>query len=185
MKKWVKYVVIVLMLVALDQGGKLLVDKYFVPGEDLSKVFDTVHIHPVINDENITNMKAKSLETGKSVGYYLLLDTLERIGLVGAMVAAVILILRVSEKRGLKSYPVLGKAIILLSIAVGVCGILDTVVWRGTLDFICVCWKSVDSSGMEIIIHKSADIKDFYLDAMILPTIGFFIVFVFRYLRSR
>ena len=54
------FVAAVICLVALDQGVKLIVEQTVLQSEELTQVADTLHLHPLVNTENMDRLTAQA-----------------------------------------------------------------------------------------------------------------------------
>lgn len=165
---------LILTLIALDQGTKLAVDHLIGRDESLMQVTNTVHLHPYLNDEDSVAMQPIADESGIPLEVLLLLDSLKT-----TLSVALAFLLACAADRFIfwdiprKSYPKLTILLICLMISAIICsGYIDELGWGGSLDFLCIARdtemiRTVGNHTHTVIAphHKIFDLKDLYIAA--------------------
>lgn len=155
----------VLILICLDQFSKLLV-KAFVPVTSLNSIIYThsdtgwfmFHLHPELHNK-----------------YSLLVDIVIAV-LAIAFVIAVIVYLKyerpallrdIPDSDVVKSSPKLTETALVLWVAGIICStLIDSLIWGGSLDFLCIEWAKFYTDAVEpyTISHQfNCDLKDMFL----------------------
>lgn len=179
MKKVIKYIVIILLLIVLDQGAKLLVDIFFIADVDLMQVSNTIHIHPMVNDSTILEITQKANDSQLSFSFLMFFYIAKDVISFFFICLALNVVSRFCSETKLKMNPKIINIVICLSIAAVLCNWIDQVFWRGTHDFICVSWEGTEWSVdhyYPIINHHSMDFKDIYIYITIVLVPLFFII---------
>lgn len=165
---------LVIFLIALDQGAKLAVDQLIGRDEALMQVTNPFHIHPYLNDEDVVAMQPLADESGIPVKTLLLLDALK----LTLMSAGFFLLVYAADRfffwdNERKSYPKLTILLICLFISAMICSVyIDEFCWGGSLDFLCIVKDAevTQAAGDHVHTyiaphHKIYDLKDLYLMA--------------------
>lgn len=157
-------VLLTLLLIILDQGAKQLVKRFYVEREHESY---TLRIHPVVNDATAQKFTALSEETGMNYSLLLILDMLKEFFDYALLLAVACLVSRFFFwDMDMKKFTVFTGMIISLIAAGTISHYLDSLLWHGCLDFICVSWDvkvPVGDHFHTAVHHEALDIKDLYL----------------------
>ncbi len=168
MKRYIIFfIAAVVCLVALDQGVKLIIEQTVPQDEALMRVSDTVHIHPYVNGEDLTELTHQAKEDGKPLGLYLawhILDVLSRPVLLSLGAGAVGMYL---------PYVLHGKRRIwlwlthsALACSAAVCNVICLLLRGGSLDFVCIATHTEVPYGDHfhtVPRHVIFDLKDVFL----------------------
>lgn len=167
---------LIIALIALDQGAKLAVDHFIGRDEALMQMTNTVHLHPYLNDEDSVAMQPIADESGVQVEVLLLLNSLKT-----TLSVTLAFLLAYAADRFIfwdiprKSYPKLTLLLICLMISAIICsGYIDEFGWGGSLDFLCIARdteviRAVGDHTHTVIAprHKIFDLKDLYIVAFL------------------
>lgn len=171
MKKYLKYIIIIALLVLFDQGAKLAVTHFYTFEGDPMQVVNTIHIHPEINPEtsfaDLTDMVS------------ILCMVLFSLALIYLMYAAIVIAKR-------RAYPGLVRTLFVLFPALFINRVLDLLIWHGTLDYICVSWlQHIEENGVadHAVCHQMFDLTDLYLTVAFLLFVVYLILFVATCIR--
>lgn len=158
---------LLLLLILLDQGAKLLIEQTVPFDDSLMRVSNTFHLHPAINDENMTSLSAKALESGNPLWLYVAGNIAFK--LFGAVFACAVMYPLLSFcacliggkfRRGL----FLLQATLL--IASSVCNCICMLLRGGSLDYLCIA-KDIQIAYRDhfhaVPSHRIFDIKDLYV----------------------
>lgn len=178
MKKAVIFLAILFLLVLADQSAKVLIDNYTeFNSQDLSQVKDTVHIHPLLNNQTQNKIISLSEKTGLSVALLKLIKALCHTGFTAIVFAALLFLNATLKIANTKTHPLLFRFILMLLCVVAICRLCDEIFRDGTLDFICISRAIVNYHGKHQILHASFDLCDCYLFIFVLSLIMYAILF--------
>ena len=178
MKKAVIFLAILFLLVLADQSAKVLIDNYTeFNSQDLSQVKDTVHIHPLLNNQTQNKIISLSEKTGLSVALLKLINVLCHTGFNAIVFAALLFLNATLKIANTKTHPLLFRFILMLLCVVPICRLCDEIFRGGTLDFICISRAIVNHHGKHQILHASFDLCDCYLFIFVLSLIVYAILF--------
>lgn len=197
MKKYVKYLIVILCLILVDQGAKLIVANFYDSeivkasnddrDSDIMKVINTVHIHPVINDTEIQELKQEASEKSIDFKVLMFLNVVLSIILLIVYIFFMYVLYRVSSKIMKNKHLKLMHSIMCLNIAAWMCSaVFDKIFWGGSLDFLCLAWGNVKKVGENYRLfpkHYIYDIKDFYLYIGLILLILYIIIMMVNYLK--
>ena len=160
MKKYkiaVLFVVCVILLAAVDQCAKLVIDRcYEADDEALMQVRDCFHIHHRIHTSTLFDDIIGSGRAYEAQVAFAVLAAALACGALG-------FIHKASVFAGLKNRKKLLFVIMLLITATLAIRLIDYLYWGGTHDFICLSTSHFDADGNLKIMHLSGDINDIYL----------------------
>ena len=164
-KRTILWIVLaILLLILLDQGAKQLVKHFYVEREHESY---TIRIHPVVNDATAREFTALAEESGMNYSLLLILDMLKKFFDYALSLAAACLVTRFFFwDMDVKKFRVFTGMIVSLVAAGTICHYLDSLLWHGCLDFICISWDvqvPVGDHFHNVVHHEALDIKDLYL----------------------
>ncbi|PKM62365.1 MAG: hypothetical protein CVU97_05705 [Firmicutes bacterium HGW-Firmicutes-21] len=197
MKKYIKYIIIIFCLIMLDQGTKLVVVNYY-DGDvvfasdtdnngDIISNYSTFSIYPIVNDSTRQELMQKSLNSSKNINLLIFVDVAKIIVFAFAFNLVLYWIFRNLSKYKIKKHAGLMSSILCLNVAAAICGgIIDRIFWGGTLDFMCITWKSTELMGEQSIATYNYfifDFKDVYLWISGALFALFIILFVIDYFK--
>ena len=166
-KRFWLFLLFIFALIALDQGAKLLVSNFVTVEDNILLVSNTVHIHPIFNNECVLQCSQMAEKTNVSLYFWLVLDALKTtLGLALPFVLGILGRKFLFGNKTVKSYPILTGILVCFLISGLICHIVDDFFWGGALDFICISWDDtlqVNGILQNIVRHKSFDLKDFYV----------------------
>lgn len=158
--------ILIIILILLDQGSKLLISNYYTVKDGILLVSNTVHIHPILNDECVLQCAQTAEKTNIHLYVWLFLDALKTVlSFLIPIVVAILLRKFFFWDRSVKKYSLLTGIMICFMLSACLCHIIGDYVWGGALDFICVSWDDtlvISGVAQNIVRHKSFDLKDFY-----------------------
>jgi len=168
MRRFLKLLFFVFLLVAIDQFSKLLVSHFFTyDPESLMQVKDTVHIHPLVNHSNAEWIEQMVQKTGIDSFFWKSFDFINLI-LVSLLFHFIVLgLYQVSVIANFKKLFALVYTLHILIGSTTICALFDRLFWDGTQDFLCISKSYIADSGKLKISHLAADIKDCYLDLLV------------------
>lgn len=175
MKKAWKYLLLILLLLLLDQGMKLTMDRlYSADGDPMQTV--GVHLHPELNGENLLQAQARAEQTGLPTPFWIALNVAEK-GILALFALFFVCFAYVAMKTAnIRAYPRLAGFITVFTLAAALCGILDDLFWGGSLDWFCVSRMVRVSDERHDIAHFIFDLKDVYLLLVVIAAILFFLL---------
>lgn len=168
MKKYLKALLpLLLLLILLDQGVKLLIEQTITYDDSLMRVSNTFHLHPAINDENMTALSSKAAESGNPLWLYVAGNIAFK--LFGAVFTCAVVYLLLSFSACLiggkfRCGLFLFQAALL--IASSVCNWICMLLRGGSLDYLCIAKDIRFSYGDHfhtVPSHRIFDIKDLYV----------------------
>ncbi|HBL85160.1 MAG: hypothetical protein A2Y17_01320 [Clostridiales bacterium GWF2_38_85] len=176
MKKYSKYIIIILLLVALDQGAKLIVAHIFDGDVVLASEIDnankitansdTFQIYPIINDSPVQKLLQKAEGSKISIGFLMLIDIIMNAIISALILLALYKIFRFLSKTKLKMSTKIINGLVYFSIASWAVRSIDKIFWDGTLDFLCISWKGTQwrvDHYHPMTYYRAFDITDIYL----------------------
>ena len=173
-----KIILAVFILVLVDQGAKVLVESFSeFDNEDLMQVANTVHLHPRINYETPEECAELAERTGIDAAIWQWLIALRKLLLGASLIVFIFAIDKLKDIAALNRRKALTNVLLILLGAVTVAGCIDTALWGGTRDFLCISFMFEAASGRQMIGHLASDIKDIYLDIS-------FVLFIYYVIRS-
>ncbi len=189
-RKVLYFVCSILLLILLDQGTKQIVNHVFVFPENVMRIADTIHIHPILNDQNLQSLLpiAETL----SVNVYFLLC-------IRAVMFSILFCVGVGMCYQIhsfffwdckkKSYVRLNTAILCLTVAGMLCSVyFDELCFGGSLDWICCAWERVrqdyGTHSHAVVYHFTFDLKDIYLWLGMGLFVLRIVLFLITYLKS-
>lgn len=161
------FVAAVFCLVALDQGVKLIVEQKVLQSEELTQVADTLHLHPMVNTENMDRLTAQAASDGRPLGLYVAGRILYLLGLalVWAAISYAVTVYLPFVLRGIRRMT----AWLTVSVpmcAASVCNAICLLLRGGSLDYICIARTITVPYGdhfHNVPRHWIFDLKDVYL----------------------
>lgn len=166
-KRYWLFLLLFFVLIVLDQGAKLLVSNFVTVEDNILLVSNTVHIHPILNDECVLQCSQMAEKTNVSLYFWLVLDTLKTtLGLALPFVLGVFGRKFFFGDKAVKNYPILTGMLVCFIMSGLICHIVGDFFWGGSLDFICISWDDtlqINGVLQNIVRHKSFDLKDFYV----------------------
>ncbi len=168
MMKVTRSILLVILIVAIEQGMKLVVYNSFeIDKPELRQEYNTIHIHPLYNYDLINSWNNNSIATGTSVGLWRLID------IFGILIknAFVLYLIRciyrgniISGANCWKEYVRTCKAILF---SICICNLSDIIFWGKPLDYICFSILSYDELGRAVAEHYSYNLNDFNIYILI------------------
>ncbi len=156
MKRYVKYILIfIVLLVLADQGAKLLMEQY----SSITENVGTVHLHPRVNTADLEKFTQMAEDGFLTVPVLFVLDMLKRILLTAVCCTAMYWISRGLDSIGRPMYGI-ASAFITLMVSSTVCVGLDYILRQGSLDWFCIS-RALEAGRK--VMHITLDLKDLYL----------------------
>ena len=166
-KRFAWYFIFIIILILLDQGTKLLISNFYIVKDGILLVSNTVHIHPIFNDECVFQCTKTAEKTNIHLYVWLFLDALKTaVSILLPIVMAILLRKFFFGDKHIKKYPCLTGIMLCVLLSAFLCHVIDDFVWGGALDFICISWDdTLMTNGVvqNIVRHNSFDLKDFYI----------------------
>ena len=161
------YFLLIIILILLDQGTRLLISNFYTVKGGLLLVSNTVHIHPILNDECVLQCTKTAEKTNIHLHVWLFLDALKTaVSLFFPIVMAILLRKFFFWDKSIRKYLLLTGIMMCFLLSAFFCHVIDDFVWGGALDFICISWDDIlvtNGVVQNIVRHKSFDLKDFYV----------------------
>ena len=180
MKKYkviVLFIVLVLLLAAIDQCAKLVIDRYYeADDEALMQVRDCFHIHHRIHRSTLFD---DIIGSGRAYEAQVAFAVLA----AGLACAALGFAHKASEFAGLKSRKKTLFALVVLITATLAIRLIDYLYWGGTHDFLCLSTSRPDGYDRYRIMHMSADINDIYLYAAVVLGLVYVIALIIDWIK--
>lgn len=192
MKKFLKtcggIFLLVFFLVLLDQGAKLAIDRFYTYDADaLMQVKNTVHLHPKVNFETPNQLADKAEHSGIPLLFWKIADVAVlgflAVSLIGLIWFLSKILSKITVLTGAKPPTRFSRALVGLAAAAAVSGECDRLFWDGTHDFLCVSRTYFDDRGKEMILHEVRDLKDCYLDLLVVLLAVFLLLTVWKILK--
>lgn len=168
MKSHIKHLLTAMvLLILLDQGIKLLVERTIPQSESLMQVSDTFHLHPYINNENMTVLFEKATESGVPLWLYVAGNMAYK--LFGSALTALALCALssfCSHLCGGKQHTLLLLLQSALLLSAAICNCICMLLRGGSLDFLCFAENVQIPYGDHfhtVPHHTIFDFKDLYL----------------------
>ena len=175
MKKVWKYLLLILLLILLDQGVKLAIDRFYrLDGDPMQAV--GVHLHPEVNGENLLQAEARAEQTGLPVPFWMAVNMFGKVFWASLALFFVCFAYVALKTANIRAYPRLLGFISAFTFAGTLCSILDDLFWGGSLDWFCVSRVVHVSDQRHDIAHFILDLKDVYLLAVVLAVMLFFLL---------
>lgn len=196
MKKFAKYIIIIFLLIAIDQGAKLIVENAFygniLVGSEINK--DSINnvkremfqICPIINERSVQTLQKIADVSKINIQLLILLNIVKNAIITALLLVFLYGIYRFLSKRKVKIPQKLINSVIYLAVAAWACRSLDNVLRGGTLDFLCVSWKGTrmtEDHIQSMTYFGAFDITDIYLRICMLLLAVIFILLVVRILK--
>ena len=161
------YFIFIIILILLDQGTKLLISDFYNAEDGILLVSNTVHIHPIFNDECVLQWTKTAEKTNIHLYVWLFLDALKTVlSFLFPIGMAILLRMFFFWDKSVRKYSLLTGIMLCVLLSAFLCHVIDDFVWGGALDFICISWDDIfETNGVvqNIVRHKSFDLKDFYI----------------------
>lgn len=170
-----KYLLLILLLILLDQGVKLAIDRFYtVDGDPMQTV--SVHLHPEVNGEDLLQAEARAEQTGLPLPFWMAVNIAGK-GILALLAMFFICFAHVALKTAnIRAYPRLVGFISGFTFAGTLCSILDDLLRGGSLDWFCVSRVVHVNDQRHDIAHFIFDLKDVYLLIVMLTVILFFLL---------
>lgn len=187
---WILCVLAVLLLIALDQGSKLLVAHFCEVGADYPEAAGQFHIHPLIHDRTAQSVQGLAERTSLPAGL-LLAGYVVFILLYNAALLLFLYGLHrfyfwdcAPPKRLPRLFSVFG----CLCTAAGLCrAFFDDILWGGSLDFLCLTREKLipfEDHVHSTVTHTVFDLKDLYIFLAVLSGIVYGIRFLIAFFKE-
>lgn len=187
---WCLCILAVLLLIAVDQGSKLLVAHLYKVGADYPEAAGEFHIHPLIHDSTARSVQSLSERTSLPAGLLLA----GYVVFILLFNAALLLFLYGLHrfyfwdcdppKRLSRLFPVFG----CFCTAAGICSaFFDDLLWGGSLDFLCLTREGqvpFEDHFHPAVLHAVFDLKDIYVLLTLLLGVAYAICFLIVFFRE-
>lgn len=175
MKKAWKYLLLLLLLILLDQGVKLAIDRFYTADGDPMQTIG-VHLHPEVNGETLLRAQTRAEQTGLPVPFWAAL-TIAGKGILALFAMCFVCFAYLALKTAnIRAYPRLAGFISGFTLASTLCSIFDDLFRGGSLDWLCVSRVVHVSDQRHDIAHFIFDLKDLYLLLVVIAAILFFLL---------
>lgn len=169
MMKVTRSILLVILIVAIEQGAKLVVYNNFEIGNpELGKEYNTIHIHPFYNDDSMNSWNNNAIATGTSVGLWRVIE------ICGILIkcAFVLYLIRCLYRSNIIAGANLWKEYVrictAICISIYICRLSDVIFYGGkTLDYICFSVLFYDGAGRPVGGHYIYTLNDFYIYILI------------------
>lgn len=175
MRKAWKYLLLILLLILLDQGVKLAIDRFYTADGDPMQAVG-VHLHPEVNGENALRAETRAEQTGLPAPFWMAVNLFEKIFLALLALFFVCVAYVAMRTANIRAYPRLAGLICAFTFAGVFCGILDDLFWGGSLDWFCVSRVVHVSDQRHDLAHFILDWKDVYLFFVVIAVSLFFLL---------
>ncbi len=165
MKKYLKYIIMIALLVPLDQGIKLAISRFYTFDSDPSEFVGGFHIHPMINYDTYVALSGKAAQTGQGIGFWIGVYALQLCCVMLLVLAFYYMTCAVSAIVKRKKMPVLFSVGASLMVAITMNRILDLVLRKGALDYLCYSkLEHMEANGVvrHMSHHLTFDLTDLY-----------------------
>lgn len=180
MKKYkviVLFIVLVIVLAAVDQCAKLVIDNYYeADDEALMQVRDCFHIHHRIHRSTLFD---DIIGSGRAYEAQIAFAVLA----AGLVCGALGFTYKAAAFAGIKSRKKLLFTLTVLITSTLAIRLIDYLCWGGTHDFLCLSTSHMDGGGQLKIMHMSADINDVYLYAAVVLGIVYVVMMTVDWIK--
>ena len=145
----------------------MLISNFYTVKDGILLVSNTVHIHPILNDECVLQLTKTAETTNVHLYIWLFLDAVKTaVSFLFPIVMAILLRKFFFWDKQVKKYSCFTGIMLCVLVSALLCHVVDDFVWGGSLDFICISWDDtlvINGVVQNIVRHKSFDLKDLYL----------------------